>query len=117
MLRALASAYPRNAILRACAPRVGKRVIKASAEDMRAWRRGWIPNISCKILRDFIHDLKWFYAGPEVMVDLVSAHKWFNLQPCAAMPMPGAPAWRSPTKCQTEIAEAQRQARKWLARH
>jgi hypothetical protein len=57
-------------------------------------------------------------AGREVEVDLVSAHKWFNL---AAM-RGNAEAKRyrieiSREMSRHEIAEAQRLAREWLACH
>lgn len=68
---------------------------------------------------DALYELGLMYCtGREVEFDLVSAHKWFNL---AAMR--GNPEAR---RCRTEIssemtraqiAEAQRQAREWLAHH
>jgi uncharacterized protein len=56
--------------------------------------------------------------GREVPLDLVAAHKWFNL---AAM-RGNAEAKRyrmeiAAEMSRAEIAEAQRQAREWLSRH
>lgn len=57
-------------------------------------------------------------AGRDVELDLISAHKWFNL---AAM-RGNAEAKRyrmeiAHEMTRTQIAEAQRQAREWLTRH
>jgi TPR repeat protein len=58
-------------------------------------------------------------AGREdVAVDLVSAHKWFNL--AALRGNAEAKRYRmeiAREMSKREIAEAQRQARQWLARH
>ncbi|HSR81113.1 MAG TPA: hypothetical protein VLL28_10075 [Hyphomicrobiaceae bacterium] len=59
-----------------------------------------------------------FGAGREVMLDLVSAHKWFNL--AAVRGDADARRYRmeiAHEMSRAEIAEAQRQARGWLARH
>ena len=37
-------------------------------------------------------------AGRDVPLDLVSAHKWFNLAACAATRKPSATAWKSPAR-------------------
>lgn len=68
---------------------------------------------------DALYDLGLIYSiGKGVEVDLITAHKWFNL---AAMH--GSEAVRA---CRAdlaremkphEVAEAQRQAREWLASH
>jgi TPR repeat protein len=53
-----------------------------------------------------------------VEFDLVSAHKWFNL--AAMRGNEDAKRYRmeiAREMSKTEIAEAQRQAREWLARH
>lgn len=56
-----------------------------------------------------------YSTGKDVPVDLIEAHKWFNL---AAMAGHGAAkAWRSELAQEmsaADIAEAQRQAREWL---
>ncbi len=57
-------------------------------------------------------------AGRDVPLDLVAAHKWFNL----AVSRGNAEAKRYRTEVagemtRAEIAEAQRQAREWLRRH
>lgn len=68
---------------------------------------------------DALYDLGLIYStGRGVEVDLVVAHKWFNLaavrgstaakQCRAELALEMAPA---------EVAEAQRQAREWLASH
>jgi TPR repeat protein len=68
---------------------------------------------------DALFELGLMYcAGRDVEVDLVSAHKWFNL---AAM-RGNEDARRYRTEIASELsrsqmAEAQRQAREWLARH
>jgi TPR repeat protein len=68
---------------------------------------------------DALFELGLMYcAGRDVEVDMVSAHKWFNL---AAM-RGNADARRyrveiSSEMTRSEIAEAQRQAREWLSRH
>lgn len=66
---------------------------------------------------DALYNLGLMYStGREVDVDLVTAHKWFNL---AAMK--GSDAARScraelaAEMSAAEVAEAQRQAREWLA--
>jgi TPR repeat protein len=57
-------------------------------------------------------------AGRDVALDLISAHKWFNL--AAMRGNEDAKRYRMEIArelSRTEIAEAQRQAREWLARH
>jgi TPR repeat protein len=57
-------------------------------------------------------------AGRDVELNLVSAHKWFNL--AAMRGNDDAKRYRmeiAREMSKTEIAEAQRQAREWLARH
>ncbi|MEN6544273.1 hypothetical protein [Parvibaculum sp.] len=68
---------------------------------------------------DALYELGLIYStGNGVEVDLVTAHKWFNL---AAMR--GSEAARScraelaREMAPAEVAEAQRQAREWLATH
>lgn len=68
---------------------------------------------------DALYDLGLMYStGREVEVDLVTAHKWFNL---AAMR--GCEAARhcraelAAEMSAAEVAEAQRQAREWLSNH
>lgn len=68
---------------------------------------------------DSLYELGLIYStGRGVDVDLVTAHKWFNL---AAMR--GSEAARSyradlaREMSHAEVAEAQRQAREWLAAH
>jgi uncharacterized protein len=61
----------------------------------------------------------FFCAGrDEVAIDLVSAHKWFNL--AAIRGNAEAKRYRmeiAREMSKREIAEAQRRAREWLARH
>jgi uncharacterized protein len=57
-------------------------------------------------------------AGRDGALDLVNAHKWFNL--AAIRGNDAAKQYRmeiSREMSRTEIAEAQRLAREWLARH
>lgn len=57
-------------------------------------------------------------AGRDVELDLVSAHKWFNL--AAMRGNEDAKRYRmeiAREMSKSDIAEAQRQAREWLARH
>jgi uncharacterized protein len=57
-------------------------------------------------------------AGRDVALDLVSAHKWFNL--AAMRGNEEAKRYRMEIArelSKSEVAEAQRQAREWLARH
>ena len=57
-------------------------------------------------------------AGRDVEPDLVSAHKWFNL--AAMRGNEDAKRYRmeiAREMSRSEVAEAQRQAREWLARH
>ncbi len=68
---------------------------------------------------DALYNLGLIYSvGKGVEPDLVTAHKWFNL---AAMR--GSPAAKDQRKeladlmSPAEIAEAQRQAREWIATH
>jgi TPR repeat protein len=59
-----------------------------------------------------------YCAGRDVEVNLVSAHKWFNL--AAMRGNQDARRYRMEIAhelSRAEIAEAQRQAREWLARH
>jgi TPR repeat protein len=56
--------------------------------------------------------------GRDVEIDLVSAHKWFNL--AAMRGNDEAKRYRMEVAremSKAEIAEAQRQAREWLSRH
>ena len=68
---------------------------------------------------DALFELGLMYcAGREVELDLVSAHKWFNL--AAMRGNTDAKRYRmeiSHEMTRVEIASAQRQAREWLARH
>ena len=68
---------------------------------------------------DALFELGLMYcAGRDVDLDLVSAHKWFNL--AAMRGNTDAKRYRmeiAREMSKTEIAEAQRQAREWLARH
>jgi TPR repeat protein len=57
-------------------------------------------------------------AGRDVELDLVSAHQWFNL--AAMRGNADAKRYRmeiAREMSNTEIAEAQRRARQWIARH
>ena len=57
-------------------------------------------------------------AGRDVQLDMVSAHKWFNL--AAMRGNEDAKRYRmeiAHEMSRAEIAEAQRLAREWLARH
>ena len=68
---------------------------------------------------DALFELGLMYcAGRDVELDLVSAHKWFNL--AAARGNENAKRYRmeiAHEMSRAQIAEAQRQAREWLARH
>jgi uncharacterized protein len=68
---------------------------------------------------DALFELGLMYcAGRDVELDLVSAHKWFNL--AAVRGNEDAKRYRveiAHEMTRAEIAEAQRQAREWLARH
>ena len=68
---------------------------------------------------DALFELGLMYcAGRDVQLDLVSAHKWFNL--AALRGNEDARRYRmeiAHDMSRVEIAEAQRQAREWLARH
>lgn len=68
---------------------------------------------------DALYDLGLIYStGNGVEVDLVTAHKWFNL--AAMRGSEAARACRAELAQEmkpSEIAEAQRQAREWLASH
>ena len=68
---------------------------------------------------DALFELGLMYcAGRDVEVNLVSAHKWFNL--AAMRGNQDARRYRMEIAhelSRAEIAEAQRQAREWLARH
>jgi hypothetical protein len=68
---------------------------------------------------DALFELGLMYcAGRDVELDLVSAHKWFNL--AAMRGNDDAKRYRmeiAHEMSKTEIAEAQRQAREWLTRH
>jgi TPR repeat protein len=68
---------------------------------------------------DALFELGLMYcAGRDVAPDLVSAHKWFNL--AAMRGNEDAKRYRmeiARDMSKPEIAEAQRQAREWLARH
>ena len=66
---------------------------------------------------DALYNLGLAYStGQGVDVDYVAAHKWFNL--AAMKGVNEARKWRAQISAEMsadEIAEAQRQARKWLA--
>jgi len=68
---------------------------------------------------DALFELGLMYcAGRDVDLDLVSAHKWFNL--AAMRGNEDAKRYRMEVAgelSRPQIAEAQRQAREWLARH
>ena len=68
---------------------------------------------------DALFELGLMYcAGREVELDLVSAHKWFNV--AAMRGNDDAKRYRmeiAHEMSKVQIAEAQRQAREWLARH
>lgn len=68
---------------------------------------------------DALFELGLMYcAGRDVTLDLVSAHKWFNL--AAMRGNADAKRYRMEIACEmskAEVAEAQRQARQWLTRH
>jgi TPR repeat protein len=68
---------------------------------------------------DALFELGLMYcSGREVPLDLVQAHKWFNL--AAQRGNSDAKRYRielSAEMSKAEIAEAQRQARAWLAKH
>jgi hypothetical protein len=68
---------------------------------------------------DALYELGLMYcAGRDVELDLVSAHKWFNL--AAMRGNEDAKRYRmeiSREMSRSQIAEAQRQAREWMARH
>jgi TPR repeat protein len=67
---------------------------------------------------DALYNLGLAYStGQGVGVDLIAAHKWFNL--AAQRGFDEAKAWRALLAREmsvTQIAEAQRQAREWLTR-
>ena len=66
-----------------------------------------------------LYELGIMYSvGRSVPIDYVTAHKWFNL--AAMRGNEDAKRYRmeiAREMSKTEIAEAQRQAREWLARH
>jgi TPR repeat protein len=68
---------------------------------------------------DALYDLGLIYStGRGVEVDLVTAHKWFNL--AAVRGSDAARHYRAELAREmnpVEVAEAQRQAREWLAAH
>ncbi len=68
---------------------------------------------------DALFELGLMYcAGRDVELDLVSAHKWFNL--AAMRGNEDAKRYRmeiAHEMSKVEIAEAQRRAREWLSRH
>lgn len=68
---------------------------------------------------DALYDLGLIYStGNGVDVDLVTAHKWFNL--AAMRGSDAARSYRAELAREMtpgEVAEAQRQAREWLATH
>jgi uncharacterized protein len=68
---------------------------------------------------DALFELGLMYcSGREVPLDLVQAHKWFNL--AALRGNSDAKRYRvelSAEMSKAEIAEAQRQARAWLSKH
>lgn len=68
---------------------------------------------------DALFELGLMYcAGRDVPLDLVQAHKWFNL--AAVRGNADAKRYRlelSGEMSKQEIAEAQRQAREWLKKH
>lgn len=66
---------------------------------------------------DALYNLGLMYStGRGVDVDLVTAHKWFNLAAIkGSVPARTCRAELAAEMTPTEIAEAQRQAREWLA--
>lgn len=66
-----------------------------------------------------MYDLGILYStGQGVTMDYIEAHMWFNL--AALKGILAAKEWRSDLAhemTQDQIAEAQRQAREWLAKH
>ena len=68
---------------------------------------------------DVLFELGLMYcAGREVELDLVSAHKWFNL--AAMRGNHDAKRYRMEIAYEmskAQIADAQRQAREWMSRH
>ncbi|MDX2265750.1 MAG: hypothetical protein NW215_12375 [Hyphomicrobiales bacterium] len=59
-----------------------------------------------------------YATGRDVELDLVAAHKWFNI--AASLGHAEAAAHRKELACELsagQIAEAQRQARQWLSAH
>jgi uncharacterized protein len=68
---------------------------------------------------DALYELGLMYcAGREVELDLVQAHKWFNL--AAVRGNQDAKVYRqeiSSEMTKDQVAEAQRQAREWLKLH
>ena len=66
---------------------------------------------------DMLFELGMMYSiGREVPIDLISAHKWFNL--AAVRGIEEAKSWRaqiSREMSSSQIAEAQRLAREWLS--
>ena len=68
---------------------------------------------------DALFELGLMYcAGREVALDLVQAHKWFNL--AAVRGNAEAKAYRleiSSEMTKAQVAEAQRQAREWIRLH
>jgi TPR repeat protein len=65
---------------------------------------------------DALYNLGLAYStGQGVGVDMIAAHKWFNL--AAVRGMEAAKAWRNQLAAEmapSQIAEAQRLAREWL---
>lgn len=68
---------------------------------------------------DALYNLGLMYStGRGVEVDLIMAHKWFNLAAMkGSMPARQCRAELTLEMAPTEVAEAQRQAREWLASH
>ncbi|MDO8421241.1 MAG: hypothetical protein Q7S99_03685 [Parvibaculum sp.] len=68
---------------------------------------------------DALYDLGLMYStGRGVEVDLVTAHKWFNLAAVrGSEPARYSRAELAREMDAAEVAEAQRQAREWLASH
>ena len=64
---------------------------------------------------DVFFELGMMYStGRSVPTDLVTAHKWFNIAAARGNKEAIATAARSPPKCRSRAAVAQRAARDWL---
>ena len=80
---------------------------------------GEVPHIDGGRTSDSLYELGLIYAtGRDTEVDLISAHKWFNL--AAMRGNENARRYRreiSVEMTRQEVAKAQRKARQWLAKH